>query len=91
MADLIKYPIEISQTLIDFAFTANLLCASRLEIGKYVCVEVTNDGYSLPHTASVIDDLEYAEKACNAHNKYLGFTKEEADKIIYQSMNNSLN
>ena len=86
----VKYPIKITVDVIEHAKKANLLCAQYLEIEKYICVNVNEDSYSIPHTASIIDELDYAERACNAHNKSLGYTKDEADKIIFASMNKVL-
>ena len=90
MSEKIKYPLLITQTLIDEAKNNNLLCSKYLELGKYICVNVGEQGYFIPHTASVIETLDYAEKACDSHNRYLGYSKNEADKIIYASMNKTL-
>lgn len=82
--------MKITQELINTAFEKNLLCASYLVRGKWICVDVVEEGYIIPHTASVIETQEYAQKAANAHNRYAGFTVNQANKFISKSMKTSL-
>ncbi|GAB4042632.1 hypothetical protein [Spirosoma litoris] len=66
----------------------------QLENGKWVAVEVLKTGgYISPIQNGEINptkrqfDLEYAcQAACDIHNHWLGFNKNQANKLIGQSM-----
>lgn len=82
----VKYEIEITQSVIDFAKKENLICAEYLKVGKWICVDVVQGGYKIPQTVSMIDTEEKAIRTCRVHNEFLGYTKEESDEIVSESM-----
>lgn len=60
------------------------------ENGKWVCAFVLKNGYSTPPWLVEFNTEELAKKACDAHNKYHGWTKKEVYKITYDSMCESI-
>lgn len=57
--------------------------------GKWVCVDVVENGYvELPHLHEYDTETE-AQKACTVHNNYHGWTTKEVYKIVWDSMNKS--
>lgn len=52
------------------------------DLGKWICVDIVKGGYSVPPTAVVISTKEKAQKACDVHNKYHGWSKKDIEEIL---------
>ena len=90
MSKHIKYPIIVTQTVINSAKFNNLICAPHLKLNQYIGVDVLEDGYQIPHTAMMYETKKEAKKACDVHNTYLGFNRMQVYRKISESMQKSL-
>lgn len=86
----VRYPVEVTKVVLDSAKEQELPCGEYLELGKWIGVDVMEDGYSVPSLASGIDTQELCQQGCDTHNKYNGYSKDEANEIIGKSMEKSL-
>lgn len=58
-----------------------------LEPGKWMTVDVFQDGgYNILAAPVLFDTEAECQKACDVHNKFHGWTKDEANEIISESM-----
>lgn len=86
----IKYPLQITREMRRSAKSAGLPCASAMEIGKYMTVDVLRNGFQIPPTAVVFETHAEALRAAEVHNKFGGYTLEEVDEMIAISMDLTL-
>ncbi len=59
------------------------------EYGKWVTVDVLSNGYRQLYSPVQFKSEKECEKACDVRNKFYGWTKDEADRIISDSMERS--
>lgn len=72
----VRTPIRIKESFQPFN------CVVKLIVGNYVAVNVVQGGYFHLMSPNQFKTLEECEKACDAHNKYLGFSDDEADALV---------
>lgn len=82
----VREPIEVTEKIIKQAEGQVL---HKLKLGKFIAVDVHLSGYKFLPACHPFDKEEDCQKACDSHNSWIGFTKDEADQIIYKSMKNS--
>lgn len=57
-----------------------------IPVGKWIAVEVHDEGYSFLKHPVLFDDEASCQVACNGHNKVFGWSEDEANDIISMSM-----
>ena len=81
--------VDADGNVLDPAVTPYVLMADPKEFGTndpcQLWIVTTDDAGYLPAEVEM-DNFDKAEKACDAANARLGWTREEADRIILASM-----
>lgn len=83
----LKYAIKISQEDIVSAKRDKLICADYLRRDQWICVDVSENGYTIPNSVNIISSEHTAKKACSANNRCSGYTESDVELIISYSMN----
>ncbi len=83
----VKFPMKISQKMIDRAYKDNLQCASLMKVGKYVSVmAVGKKMIAVPTNAKVFWTESACADACSTYNSNMGFTDQEVEEAILFTM-----
>lgn len=79
----VRYPVQVTEEY-------NEISPLQIEEGKWVAVNVLEEGYQPLLSPNPFETFEQCEKACRISNKFWGFTDDEVIAIVDASMNNSL-
>ena len=86
----VKHPVQVSAVRIQEWKKKYLLCSHYLKPGQWVAADVLHDGYAVPPESSGFNTKEECEKACDAHNCYVGWSDSQVEAIIDQSKYNAI-
>lgn len=86
----VKYPIRIDESIEKYYSEFKYNNKPYYVQGKYIAVNVFQNGYQYPFAPALYDSEEACLKACEIHNNYHGWTNEEWESIVQISMNNSI-
>lgn len=75
----VRYPIQVMRGVKD-------LIGTNLPVGKFVAVDVLQKGYQHLLCPVIFDTEEECQKACDIHNKYHGWSKDDVNEIVGISM-----
>lgn len=83
----VQFPVEITEAVIESAKAQDLPMAHAFKIGWYVAVNVMlPDGYRIPPNSAPLQSYFQCQKGCDIHNHYYGFSKDDVEQIVSESM-----
>lgn len=77
----VRYPV-----LVTVEMASKNPCAIPLKPGKYIAVDVLHKGYSHLIAPVHFDTFDQCQTSCEIHNRYHGWSVDEANAIITESM-----